>query len=302
MSTAIRDILQRVGSLPPLPDTAIRLMNVINDPRSTVDEIVEVIRYDQAVTAEVLKLCNSAYFGMTRTITSLSEAMVCLGTVKVLQLVMSVHTSALLSKAQIGYGLAPGMLWRHSVAVALAASATAQRINLGNVSLAFTAGLLHDIGKVVLNEYVAEEFLEIVRRVREEKLAFVEAEQAVLGYSHEEIGGRIADVWKLPQPIIQSIRHHHDPTRLVPPDPFVDTVYLANCICLLLGIGLGEDGLYSRASDAVMQRNGLKESDLENIGAQMLLDLRKVEQIFEGQSNRSTRPTPGPGVEHTHDS
>lgn len=302
MSTAIRDILQRVGSLPPLPDTAVRLMNVINDPRSTVEEIVEVIRYDQAVTAEVLKLCNSAYFGLTRNVASLSEAMVCLGTVKVLQLVMSVHTSALLSKAQIGYGLAPGVLWRHSVAVALAASATAQRIQLTNVSLAFTAGLLHDIGKVVLNEYVAEDFLEITRRVREEKLSFVESEKAVLGYSHEEIGGRIADVWKLPQPMVQSICHHHDPCLLDPPDPLVDTVYLANCVCLLLGVGLGEDGLYYRASDKVMQRNGLRESDLENIGAQMLLDLRKVEQIFETKTGRSADLKTKQGLEHTHDS
>lgn len=278
--TLVRDILQRVGNLPPLPDTAVKLMNVINDPRSTIEEIVEVIRYDQAVTAEVLRLCNSAFFGMPRSIPSLNEAMLCLGTVKVLQLVMSVHTNAMLSRAQTGYGLPPGVLWRHSVAVALASSAVAQRIHQPNVNLVFTAGLLHDIGKVVLNEYVAEEFLEIVRRVREEKQSFSEAEHAVLGYSHQEIGEKIAEMWKLPETITRCIRYHHEPWALSEPDTLVDTVYLANSLCLLLGIGLGEDGLYSRADDIVILRHGLHESDLEIVGAHVLSDLKRVEQLF----------------------
>jgi putative nucleotidyltransferase with HDIG domain len=276
----VRDILSRVGKLPPLPGTAVKLMMVLNDPRSTVEQIVEVIRYDQAVTAEVLRLCNSPFFGQSRGITSLNEAMLCLGTVKVLQLVMSVHTNSLLAREQSGYGLSPGVLWRHSVAVALGCSVLAQKIRLPNVNLLFTAGLLHDIGKVVLNEYVADEFTEIVRLVREERLSFVEAEQRILGYSHQEIGARIGEMSKLPEPIVQCIRYHHDPDELEVADPLVDTVYLANCICLLLGIGLGEDGLFYRADEAVMQRHNLKEGDLEEVGAQILVDLKRVEQLF----------------------
>lgn len=280
----VKDILSRVGKLPPLPDTAVKLMKILNDPRSTVEQIVDAIRYDQALTAEVLRLCNSAFFGLSRNITSLNEAMLCLGTVKVLQLVMSVHTNSMLSQEQAGYGLPPGVLWRHSVAVALASSNLAQKIRLPNVNLLFTAGLLHDIGKVVLNEYVAADFLEIVRLVREERLSFVEAEQRVLGYSHQEVGARIGEMWKLPEPLIRCIRYHHDPGDLDTPDALVDIVYLANSVCLLLGIGLGEDGLFYRADERVMQRHNLKESDLEEIGAQMLMDLKRVEQLFEGNS------------------
>jgi putative nucleotidyltransferase with HDIG domain len=168
------------------------------------------------------------------------------------------------------------------VAVALASSTVAQRIHLPNVNLVFTVGLLHDIGKVVLNEYVAESFVEIVRKVREDRSTFVEAEQEVLGYSHQEVGAKIAEMWKLPEPMIQCIRYHHDPSKLDPPDLLVDTVYIANCICLMLGIGLGEDGLCYRADEVVMQRHDLHESDLEVAGAQMLIDLKRVEQLFEG--------------------
>jgi putative nucleotidyltransferase with HDIG domain len=274
------DILKRVGALPPLPTTAVKLMNVLNDPRSTVDDIVETIRYDQAITGQVLRLCNSAYFGLSRTVTSLNDAMLCLGSVKVLQLVMSVHTNSMLSRKQIGYGLEAGALWKHSVAVALAAAAVAQRLGNSTVNLVFTAGLLHDIGKVVLNEYVADEFMEIVRRVNEEHVAFSEAECQVLGFSHQEIGGRIGEMWKLPEPIIQCIRYHHEPENLEPASTLVDTVYLANCICLLLGIGLGEDGLYHRAHEEVMHRNSLRESDLEVIGATTMTDLKRVEKLF----------------------
>lgn len=289
---AQQDIISRVGTLPPLPDTAVKLMEVINDPSSSVDEIVEVIRYDQAVTADVLKLCNSAYFGLSRNITSLNEAMLRLGTVKVLQLVMSVHTSSILANEQRGYGLDPGVLWRHSVAVALAASIVAQKINLTNVNLVFTGGLLHDIGKVVLNEYVAEEFGKILGLVKENRLSFVEAEHQVLGYSHQEIGGKIARMWKLPDPIVRCIRYHHDPGDLETPDPLIDAVYLANCVCLMLGIGLGEDGLYYRADETVLERNHLNERDLEDVGAQTVVDLQRVEELFASDATKSENGAP----------
>lgn len=274
------EILKEVGSLPPLPDTAIKLVQVINEPSATVDDLVEAIRYDQAVTSEVLRLCNTAFFGLSRRIDSLSEAMIRLGTVKILQLVMSIYTNSMLAKEQRGYGLAPGILWKHSVAVALASSAVAQHVKLPNAGLVFTAGLLHDIGKVVMNEYVAEQFAEIVRVVNTEKTDFLTAERQVLGCTHEEIGGLVAEQWKLPEPIVCCIRYHHNPGALDTPDSLVDNVYLANCVCLLLGVGLGDDGLCYRADPAVMERMGLREQDLEQVGAQTLAELKRVESLF----------------------
>lgn len=290
--TQVGDILRRVGALPPLPDTALKLMQVINDPQSTVEDIVEAIRYDQAVTGELLRLCNSAHFGLSRKVTSLNDAMLFLGTAKVLQLVMSVHTSGLLSKEQIGYGLEPGMLWKHSVGVALACSHLSVRLKLSDTGLVFTAGLLHDVGKVVLNEYVADEFAEIVHLVTEDDLSFLEAEHQVLGFSHEEIGGKIAESWQLPETIIQCIRHHHGPSTLDPIDPLVDTVYVADSICLMCGIGLGQDGLSYRADPTVTKRLDLVERDLEVIGSEVLTDLENVEQMFADGSKAGLQEQP----------
>lgn len=276
------EILARVQEIPPLPGTVLRLTVVINDPASTVEDIVEVIKYDHAVTSQMLRICNSAYMGLSRKIATLNDALRYLGTVKVLQLVMAVHANSLLSRAMSGYQLAPGILWRHSVAVALASAAFSQRVRTdgGNPNLAFTVGLLHDVGKVVLSEYVAREFAEIMRLLTERKTNFSEAEQQVLGFSHAAIGGMVAEKWQLPEPIVRCIRYHHEPSVLEPPDWLTDIVYLADCVCLMLGIGLGSDELHYRADPRVMERCGLYEPDLELVGAQMLVELRRVDEMF----------------------
>lgn len=290
--TTIAEIVAQVKALPALPDTALKLMKAVGDPRSSVDDIVEAVRYDQVVTADVLRLCNSAYFGLSRKITSLSDAMVCLGTSRVLQLVMSVHTNSLLARPQEGYGLAPGLLWKHSVAVALASSAISTILKLPSAAMAFTAGLLHDIGKVVLSNHVSREFEEIMRLVTERKVSFGEAEQEILGYSHAEVGAQIAEKWSLPETIVRCIRFHHTPHDAHPADPLVDAVHIGDCVCLLLGIGLGEDGLSYRADGAVMERCGLREADLERIGLEVTMELQRVQALFA----QGTTDTVGTGA------
>jgi len=275
----IDTILAQIAEIQPLPATVLRLISVINDPTSTVNEIVEVVKYDQAITGQILRICNSAYFGLAREIQSLNEAIRYLGTIRVLQLVMAVHTSALLSRRQPGYELAPGVLWRHSVAVALASAAFAERLSIQKqASVAFTAGLLHDVGKVVLSEHVAADFRRIVDRVTHDRITFLEAENDVLGMTHCEVGARVAVSWQLPDQITRSIALHHGPSRSDANDPVLDAVYLANSVCQMMGIGLGSDGLAYRADATVLERHGLAESDLELIGAQTVLDLRSVEE------------------------
>ncbi len=274
------EILERVSALRPMSGTVLRLMDVVNDPASSVDEIVDAARYDQALTARMLRVCNSAHFGAPRRIDSLKDAISHLGTLKVLQLLMAVHADALMARGQDAYGLAPGMLWQQSVAVALTSSMFAERMAPAQVNLAFTAGLLHDIGKVVLNEYVGQEFAEVARKAAADQLSFDQAEEAVLGFSSAEIGARLAERWALPEAIVRCIRHHRDPQALVPPDELVDAVYLANCVCLLCGVALGHDGLFYRADATVLARHGLGEADLERTGARMIVELKRVQAVF----------------------
>ncbi len=280
MTLMLDRIVDRVATLPHLPDTVLRLVSVVSNPDSSVEQIVEAIRYDQSLTAEVLRLCNSAYYGLARTIDSLDAAICLLGTSKVFQLVMAAHARTLLGRPQEGYGLPAGMLWLHSAGVATAARLLARRMRLPQMGLLFTAGLLHDVGKIVLNEFVQAQYLEVVRQVTQEGVSFCEAEQRVLGYTHAEAGARLAERWNLPRAMVRCIGYHHTPADLPQADPLVDAVHLADAVCLLLGIGTGHDGLAYRGSATVLRRCGLTELDLESVGAEAVAELRSVQAMF----------------------
>lgn len=277
----VEEIVERISAVPPLPGFVVRLIQVTNDPDSSIRDVVEVIRYEPSVTAQVLRLCNSAFFGLPRRISSVQEAVQYLGTLRVLQLIMSLHGNALLAREQQGYGLDPGALWMHSVAVGLASAALSQQTRTANPSALFTAGLLHDIGKVVLNEFVAGDQPAIVERVEQGGLSFAEAEKQVLGYSHDEVGGELADRWQLPPAIVNCIRYHHAPSAMAEPDALVDLVYLGDAIGMLLGLGIGSDGLQYRADETVLARRGLGEADLERVSAQTAAELARVAELFE---------------------
>ncbi|MBW7905043.1 MAG: HDOD domain-containing protein [Phycisphaerae bacterium] len=280
MTVTLDHVVDKVRTLPQLPDVTVRMIQVINDPASTLTQIVDIIRYDQTVTAELLRLCNSAYMALSDPVQSVDDAVRLLGTATVLQLLMSAHTQALLTPAQAGYGLPPGGLWTHSVAAALASRSLARRVGLPQPGVAFTIGLLHDMGKVVLNEYVAAEFARIAEHVATHHTAFHEAEASVLGFTHAEVGALAAERWKLPQPIIDGIRYHYAPTDAPSPDGLIDVAHVADTACTLLGIGGGDDGLYYRADSDAVSRLGLSAVDIERLGQEVVPELKNVQRMI----------------------
>lgn len=279
----IDEIVAKVDSLPRYPEAAHRLMQVIGDEKSSIGQVVDIIRYDQAVTTELLKLCNSAAMGLTRKITSIDEATGLLGTQTLLQLVLSAHSRTLLSPPQAGYGLAPGALWTHCIGVAFGAEAIAEGRELEQHTVAFTAGLLHDMGKVILNEYVADVYADIVAAVARDGVTFVEAEREVLGITHAEVGARVAERWSLPHEIVRCIRYHHEPGALEAPDPIVDSVHVADATCLLVGVGGGDDGQLYRCDPDALARLDLRASGLEQLGAEIVGKLRSLQDLFGTQ-------------------
>ena len=275
------ELVQRAESLPKLPDTTFRLVHVLADPDASIQQIVDIIRFDQTVTTQLLRLCNSAHFGLSRTIASVDDAVRYIGTAELMRLVMAAHTQTLLGPEQAGYGLPPGSLWHHSVGVALGCQVVAEKLAMREQGVLFTVGLLHDIGKIVLNEHVTSEYAEIVRRVNEDSVSFLEAERDVLGVTHPEVGELVAKKWGLPDPIPCCIRYHHEPSALATPDPLVDAVHLSDAACLVFGIGGGDDSQLYRVDETVLERSGLKVSDVENIGASVVHELKSVQALFE---------------------
>lgn len=276
-------ILESLTHLPPFPAVLQRVLKLMEDPEASAQDVVEVIQYDQAVTANVLMVCNSAYFGLRRPVYSVRDALVRLGFDRLLEIILSRGSAYLFYRAYPGYDLAMGELWRHSAACALLSQIVCETLHREKTPALFTAALLHDIGKIILHEFVKAHFAEIQRRVREEGRSFVQAEKEVLGVDHAELGGKISERWRFPDAIIAGIRYHHAPGESPGNRDLVSLTHLCDLIALMTGFGGGADGLSYHGHLETMKHYGLREKDLERIITRLEEQLTQVEVILDLQ-------------------
>lgn len=272
-------VLAEVKKLPPMPQVVQRLAAMLRDPDVSARHLVDTVQLDQGLTANVLRVCNSAYFGARRQITSLQQALTLIGNQRLMDIVMSQGSSAYFNRPSTGYELARGELWRHSVAVALTSQILSQRLSGRGDPMLYTAALLHDVGKVVLSEFVAEGFEAIRTLVVERRMSFQEAEAQVLGIDHAELGARICERWDFPPPLVAAIRHHHDP-EAAQADPVCAIVYVSDLLCLMLGIGAGADGLAYHGGDKLLEALKLSEKDLYLTMADLTEELQQAEEML----------------------
>lgn len=256
------ELARRTGDLPPLPSAVSRLLEMSRDQEVSLAQMAEVIRHEPALTAKVLRLCNSAYYGLPRKVTSLQDAIVYLGADTLVNFVLAGCVAAFYRAAHSGYGHHVGDLWRHSVACAIASQLLAERCGEQKTGEAFTAGLLHDIGKIILQSEVRASFDVIMERVRGRGMSFEEAEREVLGCNHAEIGGVVARAWNLPVGLCEAIEFHHDPTRAEHCPRLSAQVHIANTLCISLGIGLGNDGMAYAFHPKSLEATGIALADL----------------------------------------
>jgi len=256
-------ILESMVNLPPFPVVVQRAIQLINDPKSSTQDVVEAIQFDQSITANVLKICNSAYFGLRRTVHSLKEALILIGFNQLLEIILSQESLNIFSTPCQGYDLEYGELWRHSVACALLTRIVSKRLGREASPTYFTAGLLHDIGKVALSKFVGNYFGDIKKCIHEEHLSFVEAEHKVLGIDHAELGGKITNQWNFPENIVAAVRYHHTPSLTSGEHEIVHLTYLCDLVAMITGIGGGADGLSYHAYQDVIKQYNLNENDIE---------------------------------------
>jgi putative nucleotidyltransferase with HDIG domain len=209
----------------------------------TVGQLSQVVLRDQSLTANILKLANSSFYGHARRVTTVTEAVVMLGFSAIKSLAISSHTARLLSGSLPGYGLQQGELWRHSISVAFTARRLAVEVQLAPVEEAFVAGLLLDIGKTILSSYMENAFDEVTRISQERRVPFHEVEAELLGFDHAELGAQIASSWSFPPELEEAIRFHHSPSGATLKPALSHCVHLADAACMMLGVGLGTDGL-----------------------------------------------------------
>jgi putative nucleotidyltransferase with HDIG domain len=266
--TKLKEILTRVKSFPTMPGAGAKMLALLEEPDTAVSEIEEILRYDPGLTANVLKLANSAYFGVPSKIGSLKQAVILLGLKRLMQLVVASCVSAVMDKSLAGYELPPGDLWRHSVAVSIAAEALAKKKKRGGREDVFTPALLHDVGKLVLGSFVKEE-LEAIQSIAAKGVPFVVAENMILGTDHAEIGARILAHWNLPLDVINAVRWHHDPDSPDASNLQMDVVYLANLLCQTPDTSGQAGGQAVELSPAVIDRLGIQVDQFEAIAGKV---------------------------------
>lgn len=277
----IETILSRLDTLPPMPAVAVRLLNAAQDPDVDLARVAEWIERDPAMTANVLRACNAPIYGLRTRVTSVRQATSLLGLRKIVQIALTVLASRYLTPAQDGYALAAGELWRSSVTAALAAELLAERARYPSPGTAYTAGLLQDIGKIVLAEFVAPAVAEIRRLVDEEGVGWQEAEARVVGLPHPEVGARLLERWGFPEALVESVRCHHDPARATVDPALAQLSHLADAFTMALGQGLGADGLaYPLDEPSLALARITTPRDAEEILAELHDRVRAAEDLF----------------------
>ncbi len=279
MKKDIGAIVAGIDALSPIPQVANRVMALAGDPKSSMRTLSELIEHDPVLTANLLKAANSAYFGLSKTVDSVHQAVVYLGMGKVVDLVLLGASSGNFAKVQEGYGLDSGELWRYSVSSALIARDLSEKKGIGDAHVIFTAALLKDIGKVVLSQHVAESFEKIHFLVAQHGFSFREAEKGVLGIDHAELGAMIAERWKFSEHLVDIIAHHHVPMESKHPMECA-VVYLADTLCMTMGIGVGSDGLAYRFHKDVVAKLGFTDRDFQEVIAGFGERMSRVEDLI----------------------
>ncbi len=224
------EIDEAICKVKPIPQIALKIVRMIQKDEYRLGDISSEIRQDQVISAKVINLCNTALIGLKKKVDSIERALIVLGEKKLLQLVISASVQSLFSETPMGYSLCKGGMFQHAVGTAVVAQELAAFTGRSPIDLAYTAGLLHDIGKVPLDQYMTTDapFFYLASNKAEAELSLLERER--FGISHTEAGARMGERWNLPDNLLDVIRHHHYPSQSTVDPELTNLVYIADLL------------------------------------------------------------------------
>jgi putative nucleotidyltransferase with HDIG domain len=270
----IRRQVERLRELPTLPNVVQRIVDALDQPDVDLGRVAALVETDQVLTAQLLRLANSAFYGLSGQIATVTQALTVLGT--------TVSRGLVFSTSVLDLHIELAGFWEHSIGTAVAAGAIAKHLRLAHPEEISGAGLLHDLGKVVLYKQAPEAFAAVLARARDERIPFREAERALLGVDHAEVASWLLTRWRCPVRIVEPVVHHHQPemSRAVPVETAV--VHVANTVVRAYGYGFGGDGRVPPIAPAAWRRLGLAPGDLD-----------RIIDVFEADLMQAQNPSPG---------
>jgi len=254
----LEKIIGKISRLPTLPDNIQKINRMIDSHNSTMEAIGHAIASDQTLSAQVLKLVNSGFYGLSNTVSSVTQAVVLLGLNVVRSLISTAWASGMIVKSFPG-------LYEHSLACSRTCYLLSKNLRIEEPEEIGTIGLLHDIGKVVLAEYLPDEFAKIQAMVKDKRMRFCDAERAVMGLAHNDIGKWLLQKWHLPQAAIDPIAEHHCFKASSGHARRTAVLILSDVMVRAEGFGWGGDNVMPELSHEVTDILALQPKDLRRL-------------------------------------
>ncbi|HJW73753.1 MAG TPA: HDOD domain-containing protein [Geothrix sp.] len=244
-----QELIANLGDLPPLPQVASQVLRISADPDASAEDLRKVISMDQALTSQILKISNSAMFGMVREVTTLTQAIMTLGFSTIKSVVIASSAKNLYHRGTVG--LQERLIWEHALVSAIASRAFAKSLRFARVEEAFIGGLMHDIGKSVMGVKFPERYSTLLRTVYNDKVNALELELDTFGFDHAMVGEALVGKWNLATSLQSAVRWHHDPIHSEGDhQTLAAIVALANQLTLEAKIGIGDP---EHLQDATLQ-------------------------------------------------
>lgn len=264
-----KELDQAIAQIQPIPQVALKIIRTMQSDEFHLWDVSREIRHDQVISAHVLKMCNSAYVSPQVEIESIDQALLILGVQQVYQFILSSVMTDFFEFSGRGYSMSKGGFYHHAVSTAIVSEQISKLTGRADPEIAYTAGLLHDIGKVLLDQYVASAFPMFYGKLAAGEEPLLSAEKTLLGISHNEAGERLAELWGFPPSLKDVIAHHEQPERAQHNRDLVTVVHLADLLVWRFNSGYELGGIGTDCLPARLQQLGLDSKSLPDLIARI---------------------------------
>ncbi|MCR4315731.1 MAG: HDOD domain-containing protein [Planctomycetes bacterium] len=272
--------LQSITDIPTIPTVIAKLNDVLRTPHSNVKDVGAILNQDQALAAKTLRLVNSAYYGFSGKIDNINRAIIILGFNKVRNLALSISVIDLF-KGKESSSLNFLAFWEHSIGTAVIAEQLANELESSEVEDAFVAGLLHDLGKLIIALHLKEDQAKVVEMMQADNMFSFDAEREIIGANHGKIGELIAEQWKFPENLARAMGYHHQPDRSRQHRELVFLIHTADVLAHAIGFGAENEYACPGISDEVWEQLALTPSKIDAVYERAIPAYKVVSDFFE---------------------
>jgi len=272
----VRKLVERVQGLPTLPSMLNNINQMILNPRTSAKEIAQVISSDPALTSKTLRVVNSSFYGFPNRITTITHAIVILGFNTIKSIVLSSTIFDVFRRTVKPGDFDRTEFWKHSIGCGAAAKVIGRRLNYPMLEELFIAGLLHDVGKIVMDQFLPDKFVEVLNLVRSRDILIVEAEAQILGATHADVGAWLFEKWNLSKGLVETTRCHHNPALASDSQKFAEIIHVSDILVRAIRFGNGGDNKIPALHEGAWRSLGLQETGLDDLLSQTGQEIEKA--------------------------